>query len=462
MYRHFVNCFGPAALLAFTLGMVVSGCCTPPVDSDGDTVPDASDNCPNVANADQADADGDGVGDVCDNCPNVANADQADADGDGVGDVCDNCPNVANADQADADSDGEGDACEILDLAMADFDANAVYIYYDVRNRGAAFYNAPDVKLDSAGSGIVKPLTLDIADNRLFVGNLGIPWLMIDPTITIYNDFLNLTNGNAPSVTLDKAGSGIDIPVDLQVYGGDLYVCDVEEDEVLIFRDVTTLTDGQAPDVTLDNANSLIDEPAALAVTATALYVANRENDTVTVYSNPASITDGSTPAPSVTLNREDSLVFEPTNVSVLDNVLYVCNDATVTAYGPADGLTDNQVPDFVLGGPSGISFPSAVAGVPARLFVANWSGVGIVGFDNPGGITSGIPFDVALTDRIQMAVCSDVQTFFGSLWVVSGGFPGISGYLDAASITNDQRPDIILWDPSMVAAQSLALSGRP
>ena len=36
----------------------------------------------------------------------------ADADGDGVLDVNDNCPTVANADQADADDDGIGDACE--------------------------------------------------------------------------------------------------------------------------------------------------------------------------------------------------------------------------------------------------------------------------------------------------------------------------------------------------------------
>jgi PKD repeat protein len=60
-----------------------------PVDSDGDGVLDADDNCPATPNADQADADGDGVGDVCDNCPTTPNADQADADGDGVGDACD-------------------------------------------------------------------------------------------------------------------------------------------------------------------------------------------------------------------------------------------------------------------------------------------------------------------------------------------------------------------------------------
>lgn len=37
-----------------------------PPDTDGDGVPDAQDNCPLVANANQADLDGDGIGDVCD------------------------------------------------------------------------------------------------------------------------------------------------------------------------------------------------------------------------------------------------------------------------------------------------------------------------------------------------------------------------------------------------------------
>jgi hypothetical protein len=39
------------------------------VDTDGDGVPDSSDNCPTVANADQADGDLDLVGNACDACP---------------------------------------------------------------------------------------------------------------------------------------------------------------------------------------------------------------------------------------------------------------------------------------------------------------------------------------------------------------------------------------------------------
>jgi hypothetical protein len=45
------------------------------------------------------DSDRDGIDDSLDNCPYVANPDQADVDGDGVGNVCDNCAATPNADQ---------------------------------------------------------------------------------------------------------------------------------------------------------------------------------------------------------------------------------------------------------------------------------------------------------------------------------------------------------------------------
>lgn len=45
--------------------IVAAGTVAPP-DGDGDGVPDATDNCPTAANADQANADGDALGDACD------------------------------------------------------------------------------------------------------------------------------------------------------------------------------------------------------------------------------------------------------------------------------------------------------------------------------------------------------------------------------------------------------------
>ena len=125
------------------------------LDSDGDTVPDAIDNCPFVINDSQADSNDDGIGDACtdsykrdgdgdtipdnmDNCPSIPNSDQADTDNNGIGDVCsvsitdldndtipdveDNCPKVANPNQEDANHDGVGDACDTAVLVDADGD----------------------------------------------------------------------------------------------------------------------------------------------------------------------------------------------------------------------------------------------------------------------------------------------------------------------------------------------------
>ena len=67
-----------------------------PTDLDSDGVPNASDNCPNVANPDQVDTDADGQGDACD----------PDDDNDGVPDAIDKCPTKMNSPIADKNGDG--------------------------------------------------------------------------------------------------------------------------------------------------------------------------------------------------------------------------------------------------------------------------------------------------------------------------------------------------------------------
>lgn len=77
-----------------------------PPDDDGDANPNVTDNCPNAANTDQADLDADGVGDVCDDDQDGDGLSDAfetaigtdprstNSDGDSVPDATDACPSL--------------------------------------------------------------------------------------------------------------------------------------------------------------------------------------------------------------------------------------------------------------------------------------------------------------------------------------------------------------------------------
>jgi hypothetical protein len=107
----------PPPLPIPTLGPLDPSCGQAP-DSDNDGVFDDQDNCVGYYNPSQEDTDQDSGeppyapyasqrdpktgGDTCD----------IDDDNDGVSDVDDNCPKVANPDQADDDADGKGNKCD--------------------------------------------------------------------------------------------------------------------------------------------------------------------------------------------------------------------------------------------------------------------------------------------------------------------------------------------------------------
>jgi hypothetical protein len=124
-------------------------CCDAASDTDGDGVSDPVDNCPQIANADQADADGDGMGDVCDACPSDplndadhdglcadqeallgTNPNNPDTDGDGLTDGYE--VNTAHTDPLKADTDhdelSDGDEVNVYhtDPLNADTDADGL------------------------------------------------------------------------------------------------------------------------------------------------------------------------------------------------------------------------------------------------------------------------------------------------------------------------------------------------
>ncbi len=156
----------------------------PPLDTDADGVPDSTDNCPFVANSDQADFDGDTIGDSCDE----------DDDNDGFSDATENaagsnplnpastpetCDGIDNdldglTDEGFADTDGDGQAdCVDLD------DDNDGQLDVDEIACGSNPLNAASKSADTDGDNhpdCVDPDddndgVLDGADNCQFTAN---------------------------------------------------------------------------------------------------------------------------------------------------------------------------------------------------------------------------------------------------------------------------------------------------
>ena len=175
-------------------------------DSDGDGVLDSVDNCPDVANGDQADSDNDTVGDVCDGCPDDANKNDpgtcgcgiadTDTDSDGTPDCVDSCPGDGTKTEpgvcgcgnpeTDTDSDGTPDCVDNCP------DDNAK------TEPGVCGCGTPETVTDSDGDGFVDCLDAFPDD--------GSEWLDTDNDKTGNNADLDDDNDGMPDAYEEANG----------------------------------------------------------------------------------------------------------------------------------------------------------------------------------------------------------------------------------------------------------------
>ncbi|MHC5023565.1 MAG: lamin tail domain-containing protein [Planctomycetota bacterium] len=141
--------------------------CDPPPDADGDGIPDAEDNCPDLPNPDQSDCDNDGIGDVCE----IADGTQLDENGNGIPDDCESplatllVLNEILADPGPVDGDANEDG--IIDA----FDDEFVEI---ANNSGGPLdmSNFTLVSLDNTGAPITRhvfPVGTTVPDQCVIV-----------------------------------------------------------------------------------------------------------------------------------------------------------------------------------------------------------------------------------------------------------------------------------------------------
>jgi hypothetical protein len=193
-------------------------------DEDLDRVPDVDDNCPALANPDQADGDGDGIGDVCDICPAVPDPDN-DVDADGLCGPADNCASTANPVQADADGDGVGDACDAsfsISFDEVGADANGIpageqfapYAHFDPSE--ALFFDAALCTEDGASEVMLANL-----QPGQFGPQISVPFIEMTFGAPLPSSvsFDVITNNSLPSVELLD---GDDDPIDASLVTRDV------------------------------------------------------------------------------------------------------------------------------------------------------------------------------------------------------------------------------------------------
>ncbi len=291
------------------------------------------------------DSDADGVADASDNCPNTGNADQADTDGDGVGDACDTTtdpgtnptPNVAPVATDDTATTNE-DTAVVIPILNNDSDSDS-----SLEPSSVVVTSGPangTIAVD-AGTG-----DITYTPNANFNGADTFDYQICDDEATPLCDFgtvnITITPVNDDPVAQDDAAS-------------------TDEDTVL------------NGDVLVDNGNGADSDIDGDALSVTAI------DGNAADVGNPVTLASGAT----ITLNGDGTFTFEPTGLAIqmlgnganlVDTFTYTIDDgnggtdtatATITINGVNDDpiatddmpmITEDAVPNFLMGNAIGMN----------------------------------------------------------------------------------------------------------
>jgi hypothetical protein len=254
-----------------------------------------------------ADADGDGVADASDNCVNVANANQADADADGTGDACDDtpnpntAPNVSVAGVNDGGSYEKGSVptatCDVTDAEDTDEAASPVLDSSALNSYGLGSEKVTCSYTDAGGLKASDSKSYTIVDNTA-------------PKLTLPADITKEATG-ANGATVDFAS---EVSANDAVYGSVSVSCTPASGT---FALGTTTVNCSATDGSGNKANgsfkvtvvdttapSLSNVPSNMNATATS------SSGATVNYTNPTA-SDAVDPNPSVSCTPESGSTFK-------------------------------------------------------------------------------------------------------------------------------------------------------
>jgi hypothetical protein len=188
----------------------------PPADADKDGVPDASDNCPTDANADQADADSDGKGDACDSNSYAPVVDVQAGDANGSEGT------AGNPQTAGSFTDRDGN--ETLTITKVSGDGTVT------DNHDGTFAWSHSTRDDASGS-----VTLQAFDGEHAVATQSFAWTAANVAPVI--DSTSTTRAGACEVSLATsfADAGLDDTHNVAISWGDGGTSDVAGDEASVY-----------------------------------------------------------------------------------------------------------------------------------------------------------------------------------------------------------------------------------